>query len=139
MTEPVFPDKSKMPDDNALANVLGKKWALYERMYQFLEDDFGNIHKEWKFYMKKTGWSLKILQKKRNIFFLGPQKGFFRVTFIFGKKAQAVVENSDLPDNIKKTLRDARQYMEGKGLQIEVKLVKDLNIVKKLIRIKLEN
>jgi hypothetical protein len=139
MTEPVFPEKSKMPDDKALAGALGKRWKLYKKMSRYLEDDFGDIRKEWKFYMKKTGWTLRILQEKRAILYLGPQKSFFKVTFVFGKKAQEVVEKSDLPDHIKKTLRDAKQYMEGKGLQLDIKLVRDLNIVKKLIRIKLEN
>ncbi len=139
MIEPIFPEKSKMPDDKALAGVLKKKWTLYERMYRYLEDGFGDIRKEWKFYMKKTGWTLRILQKKRAILYLSPQRGFFKVAFVFGEKAQEAVEESDLPDYIKQTLRDAQQYMEGKGLQIEVKLVKDLSIVKKLIQIKLEH
>jgi len=49
------------------------------------------------------------------------------------------VEESDLPQNIKTTLKNAKKYMEGRGLSIEVKSSKEVEIVKKLVEIKVNN
>jgi hypothetical protein len=80
---------------------------------------------------------LKVLLKKRNLFFLTPLKGYFRVTFVFGEKAASAVEKSNLPTTIKKNLRDARRYVERRGLRLEVKSERAARNVKKLIDIKL--
>ena len=45
----------------------------------------------------------------------------------------------NLPGDIKNTLRNARKYMEGRGLSVELRRSEDAEIVKKLIRIKVEN
>jgi hypothetical protein len=71
--------------------------------------------------MKKYGWTRRFLHKKRVILYVGVRKGFFTVSFIFGGKAQTAVENSNLPESIKTSLRESRQYMEGKGLRLDVK------------------
>ncbi|MFC2088657.1 DUF3788 domain-containing protein [Calditrichota bacterium] len=139
MLEPVFIDKSKLPTQNELTNVLGKTSILWEEIQNYIKNNIGDTNPEWKFYMKKVGWQLKTLLKKRNLFFFTPYKDFFRMTFVFGDKAVAAVEQSDLPEDIKETLRSARKYMEGRGLSIEVKNRDDLENVKKMLEIKVNN
>jgi hypothetical protein len=79
------------------------------------------------------------LRKKRNLFFFTPFKNYFRITFVFGARAVAEVEKSDLPDGIKETLKNARKYAEGRGLSVEVKSSEDIQIIIKLIAIKVDN
>ena len=94
---------------------------------------------QWKFYSTKYGWTLKTLLKKRNLFFFTHLDGYFRIGFVFGDKAVAVIENSDFPGDIINELKNARKYAEGKWIAIEVKNQGDVENVKKLIDIKINN
>ncbi|MHC4678095.1 MAG: DUF3788 family protein [Planctomycetota bacterium] len=89
--------------------------------------------------MARNQGVLKTLQKKRNLFFFIPFEGSFRVSFVFGDKAVAVVEQSGLPKELAATLTNARKYAEGRGLQIDVKSSADVEHVKKLVEIKVNN
>lgn len=139
MAASVFDDKNKKPNDKMLKKALGKTYKLWEEIKKHLSEEYGELTENWKFYNQKSGWLLKTLKKKRNLFFFIPVKGFFKITFIFGDKAVRSVMESGLPDSIKTTLKNARKYMEGRGLQIEVGSAKEVEIVKKLIEIKINN
>lgn len=134
-----FMDQSVQPDNSHLARVLGEKTTFWEAIKQHIMQRHGNFIEEWKFYNTQSGWTLKVLLKKRNLFFFTPLQGFFRLAFIFGDKAVAAVEKSDLPSAIKKELQTARKYAEGRGLRIEVKSQQEVEQVKKLIDIKVSH
>jgi len=139
MSSSIFIDKSKKPNKAKLAEALGISSSLWEDIKSFIKENFGEFVEEWKFYSKKSGWTLKLLRKKRNLFFFLPQKGHFKITFVFGDKAVSAVEKSDLPKSIISNLVNARKYMEGRGLQIDVTTKAGVNHIKKLIKIKIEN
>jgi hypothetical protein len=132
-------DKSTEPQQSDILQLLGKSSGLLIELDQFLKSEFGNINFDWKFYTKKSGWTRKALLKKRNLFFLTPKENYFSVTFVFGDKAVAEVEKSNLPEDVKTRLREARKYMEGRGLGIDVLEKDDLYVVKKLTVIKVGN
>jgi hypothetical protein len=129
-------DKSTEPRQDEILQLLGKSSGLLLELDQFLESEFGNINFNWKFYTKKSGWTRKALLKKRNLFFFTPKENYFSITFVFGDKAVESVENSDLPEDVKTRLREARKYMEGRGICIDVSSNDDLDVVKKLTMIK---
>ncbi|MFQ5641020.1 MAG: DUF3788 domain-containing protein [bacterium] len=139
MSTSIFDDKSNQPDEDSLGEILATSAEYWTELKKYLEEKYGPITEEWKFYNQKSGWILKVLRKKRNLFFFTPLNGYFRVAFVFGDRAVAAVERSDLPEDIINTLRNARKYMEGRGLQIDVKLAGALENVKKLIEIKINN
>jgi hypothetical protein len=137
MAESVFEDKADMPDDEALAAALGKTHSLWTKIREHLAKEFDPLRPEWKFYSKKYGWTLKVQHKKRTILYLTPLDGGFRIAFVFGDRAVAAVEESTVPETVKEQLRNARKYVEGRGLRIEVKSAKDVKTVKELIHIKM--
>jgi len=132
-------DKSTLPTQKRIEQLLGDNAKLYNKLDRFCETELEPIIYDWKFYTKKSGWTRKTLLKKRNLFFLSPKVDMFSVTFVFGDKAVTAVENSDLPERIKTDLNQARKYMEGRGIRIDITASDDLEIVKKLLLIKLEN
>lgn len=138
MSEPIFLDKSKQPQEKDLKQTLGTSFNYWQDIKDFIKNDIGETSEEWKFYMKSTGWQLKTLLKKRNLFFFTPYKNCFRITFVFGDKAVAEVQKSDLPKNIVDELLNAKKYMEGRGLSLEVNSENDVEIVKKLLLIKVK-
>jgi hypothetical protein len=139
MAVSVFDDKAKQPSEQKLAKALGKSNRLWKEIKKNLKAEYGELIEEWKFYGQKSGWILKTLRKKRNLFFFIPLEGSFKVSFVFGDKAVAVVEESDLPEEIITSLKNARKYAEGRGLQIDVKGGADVEHIKKLVEIKVNN
>jgi hypothetical protein len=139
MSGSIFNDKTHKPDSGTLAKALGETAGFWEDIRVGLEEEHGELVEDWKFYGQKIGWTLKLLRKKRNLFFMTPQNGFFHIAFVFGDRAVAEVERSGLPESIKDALRTARKYAEGRGLQIDVTSADDIELVRKLARIKVAN
>jgi len=139
MSESIFDNKTIKPGTNDLNKVLGISSEYWNDFRRHIEEKFGPLTEDWKFYNQKSGWILKVLKKKRNLIFMIPVEDYFKITFVFGDKAVLVAEKSDLPREIINTLKDARKYMEGRGIQIEVKDLEDVKNIKKLVEIKVNN
>jgi len=102
-----------------LKDALGKTYKLWEEIKKHLKKEYGQTTEDWKFYNVKSGWLLKTYQKKRNLFFFIPLKDFFKLSFIFGDKAVLAVEESDLPQNIKTTLKNAKNIWKAEVFQLK--------------------
>jgi hypothetical protein len=139
MEPSIFCDRTQEPDDSQLADALGPTAGLWQELREHLESEYGPLLEEWKIYSEKSGWMKKVLRKKRNLFFFTPLDGRFRLGFVFGDRAVAAVEASELDDEIKQELRDARKYAEGRGLVLEVRTLEDIEPVKTLVAIKVKN
>ena len=139
MAASIFEDKDTIPDNKMLAKALGKSNRLWQDVKKHLKAEYGELIEDWKFYGQKSGWILKTLRKKRNLFFFIPLEGSFQVSFVFGDKAVAAVEKSDLPKELITELKDARKYAEGRGLRIDVKNSAGVENVKKLVKINVNN
>ena len=139
MSASVFDDKTVKPDEKALIKVIGKTAGHWKKIKTNLEKDYGELIEDWKYYGQKTGWLLKVLRKKRNLFFCIPEKNGFQIVFTFGDKAVSALDDSDLPEEIKEELKNARKYVEGRGLRINVKSAKDVKNIRKLVEIKVKN
>jgi hypothetical protein len=139
METSVFTDRSKKPDDKRLVKAIGKSSPHWTAIKAHIAKKHGEALELWKYYGPKAGWVLRIMLKKRNVFFLTPLKGTFRITFVFRDKVVSAIEKSRLPAALRNDLKDARRYAERRALRLEVKTQKDATSVKKLIDIKLAN
>lgn len=135
-----FEDKTIEPQDKDLEIALGSTYRLFEEIFKHLVDIHKDIRPEWKHYGKKMGWQLKLFKGKRNIMFIVPFEGNFIVYFTFGDKAVQQVMESNLPDELKTELQNAKKYMEGRGINLSItKDSENVDHIKKLIDIKLNN
>ncbi len=139
MRENVFNDKSAKPDGKSVLKALGRAGNCWLEIRRYAEESFGPLTEEWKYYSPKYGWTMKLLSKKRNLLFFVAMDGSFRVAFVFGDKAAAAIKKSDLPKEIIDEIRNAKKYVEGTGLRLEVKDAKSAAIIKRLIQMKVEN
>jgi len=94
---------------------------------------------EWKSSGMKYGWSLRLKQKKKNIVYLSPCAGCFRVAFVLGDRAVEAARNSGLSKTTVQVLDEAPHYPEGTGVRLMVKSAKDLADIRKLALVKLAN
>jgi hypothetical protein len=133
-----FIGKTEMPTAEEIAAALGKTAELWTELIDWLAEQ-GASGQEWKAYSPKSGWSLRLKVKKRNIIYLSPCSGNFCAGFIFGDKAVAAARQSNLNKATLKLIDEAPRYPEGTGLCVIVKAQKDLAAVRKLALIKLAN
>jgi len=133
-----FIGKTEVPTENEVSTVLGTSSALWKELVEWLVEQGATV-KEWNSYSSKSGWSLRLKVKKRNIIYLSPCAGCFRVAFIFGNKAVAAAHQSNLSKATLKLLKEAPRYPEGTGVRLVIKSSRDLAAVRKLALIKLAN
>jgi len=134
-----FNDRSVVPNDDMVAAALADSNPLWEELQNHVHEFYPNITKEWKHYGKASGWTCKLISGKRNMLFFTPQNGCFRVRIVLGERAAARAGSADLPDDIKEAIRTAAPYVEGRGIDVDISRSEQLDAVKSLLRIKLEN
>jgi hypothetical protein len=132
-------DKSKIPDDEQLAEVLGESKRFWDEIADHLSEQYDPLTEEWKYSGQKWGWSLRLIHKKRTILYLTPGIGFYYTGFVLGGKAVEAAQQSGLPADVLDAINVAPKYAEGTGVRLEVRTVEDLEAVKKLAKIKMDN
>jgi len=137
-TPNAFIGKTTLPTAEELAAALGSTAEVWKQLLDWLAEQ-GVANPEWNSYSPKTGWSVCLKFKKRNIVYLAPCNGCFRVAFVLGDKAVAAARQSGLSKSTLKLLDEAPRYPEGTGLRLIVKATKDLAAIRKLALIKLAN
>ena len=135
----IFLVKEAKPTESELVEKLGLKHMLWKQIYDLVLLKYPNGLAEWNFPGKKYGWSFRIKDKKRAIIYLLPRDGFFKVAFVFGDKAVNEIMNSNISEDIKTELKQAKKYAEGRGIRIEIKNESILTDIDQLIDIKLNN
>ena len=137
MESPVFPDKKHKPTDADLAAVLGRAQRHWDTLKTQAFAAAPEAVPEWKYYMRRIGWTFILRGKRRNVLYMRPTApGRFNVTFIFGDKAVQTAEESDLPHETIEALRNAPKYSEGRGINITVTSTAHVKIATKLLAIK---
>jgi hypothetical protein len=124
-------DGSHAPTDDEVRALLGRTFPLYQAVLTLAP-----VRPEWRFYGPKYGWSLKLFEKKRNLCFVGVDRGELSVAFILGEKALARALDADLPEPLADKVRHARKYPEGYGVTLSLSKKADLDSVRRLLEIK---
>jgi hypothetical protein len=129
-------DKSKQPDDNDLAEVLGRSKRFWDDLIRHIILEYEPVTQVWGFY---KSWSLRLIRKKRTILYLIPCERYFLCAFVFGQKATKAARQSNLPKDVMKTINEAKVYAEGRGFRLEVRKKQDIDTMNTLAAIKMAN
>ena len=133
-----FAGQTEPPTQAEVALALGKSQCLWQELVSDLKHDLG-LAEQWGSSSIKAGWSLRLQSKKRNIVYLAPGKGCFLASFALGHKAIAAARKSKLLARVFKIISEAKRYAEGTAVRMDVQNAEDLNAIKMLAKIKLEN
>jgi len=139
MAMSIFDDKATIPNDEMVDTVIANSAGLWNKLKSHVLANYQGTNQEWKFYSKKAGWSLIFKQNKRTLFYFVPCDGYFMIALVLGEKAEKVVEQSSIPEHIKKIIASATFYVEGKSFFVDVKDEKDLEPIFTLLKIKEES
>ncbi|HLP50374.1 MAG TPA: DUF3788 family protein [Chitinophagales bacterium] len=135
----IFADRKSEPTQTDLKNALGNTFEYWTQLANYTHKSFTAAKSEWYFSGEKYGWSFRISDHKRVLIYLLPRDKFFKVAFVFGKKATDEIMSSKIADSIKTELRAAKAFAEGRGIRLDVKNKLMLDDIQKLIAIKLAN
>lgn len=135
----IFPEKEVKPTENELSEKLQDQYLLWKQIHDLVLEKYPDGVKEWNYPGKKYGWSFRIKDKKRAIIYFLPRDRYFKVAFVFGQKAFDIVMESDISEQIKNDLRNAKKYAEGRGVSIDVRDLSVVSDIEQLIEIKLSN
>ncbi|MFZ5353950.1 MAG: DUF3788 family protein [Bacillota bacterium] len=133
-----FEDKGSVPKENELQEILGAAWRHWMSIKHHTENTYQNVNEEWKHYGKASGWTLLMKQKKRTLYYLFPCQDHFIIQFVFGEKAAEEAEKSNLSEEIKQSIREAKPYIEGRSFRVTVRSTGEIAAIEELIKIKVE-
>lgn len=139
MAYSAFDDKATKPKPRELEQTLGRSAMHWKRLIAHAEEVFAPLTQEWGFSGAKWGWSLRLKQKKRTIVYLTPRAKHFVAGFALGEKAVRAAHDEGLPDWVLEAIEAAPKYAEGRGVRLEVRVVKDLEGVKQVAAVKMAN
>ena len=133
----VLNDRFTMPTDELIFAVIGDKRIFWQKVINYLHDNYTDISEVWRFYDDGKCWLFRTLKKKKTIFWVGILDDTFRVSFYFSDKAVPLIAQSDLPEKIK---NEYASTQDNKFRSITIKIVdaEDVDNVIKLIGIRLK-
>lgn len=134
-----FLGKTVQPTEKEVAAALGPAASAWNELLDWLLEKQNLADREWNSFSPKYGWALRVKRKKRNILYLAPGEGCFRVSFVLGDRAVAAVRANKPAKALLKALDEAPRYAEGTSLRLVVSKPKDLAAVRTLTLVKLAN
>jgi hypothetical protein len=124
------------PSVSQLAFELGSAIELWNGVLDGISERFGPVEQEWKPSKSEFGWVSLLKQRKRTLLYLTPQKGSVLAATVLGERAVGVALASELPEEMKTLLREARQFAEGRGIRFAIKDAPDISSLVELVGIK---
>lgn len=135
----IFMEKSVMPTLSDAAKVV-PNFDDWKTLMDCVFANYPPAIEEWKMPAKSYGWSFRLKDKKRNIIYFVPHDDRFTVGFVFGQNAtDAVLAHPNIPFEWKKLLLEAKVYVEGRVLSIEVYNNEPITAICEIIKIKIAN
>ncbi len=132
-----FDDKATPPGKHALIETLGRTGTLWTRLCEDLEAQYGPLVQEWNYWGKSHGWSMRLKRKKRAIVYMTPCRSHFLASFALGEKACAAAHAAGAPTAVLKLIDAAPKFVEGRGVKVQVRSKRDIDIVAALAAIKM--
>ena len=137
MEKPELTDKNIFPTEEIIFSHIGKSKILWQSLFEYIHTNHLDLLEQRKYYKDGKCWLLKICKKAKTIFWIAVFKDSFRMTFYFTDKAEQVINNAPISDELKEQFKNGKRYNKIRGLSISFKYKRDIEYAKSLIRIKL--
>ena len=132
----VLSDKSVIPTDEYIFSLIGDNKLHWKKIMDHVSENYKDASGSWNYYNDGKQWLFKMVRKKKTIFWSSLIDKTFRITFYLGNKAEAIIENSDLPQAVKDEFKTAKRYGLIRPLTFVINSETDVDNVVKMISIK---
>jgi len=132
----ILTDPKIQPNDELIFSIIGENAIYWKLIISYLHDNHSDITEVWRFYNDGKCWLFRTLRKTKTIYWAGILKDTFRITFYLSDKAESLIEESTLSENVKE------EFWKTKGskfraITVVMHATEDLENVLKLLEIKL--
>jgi hypothetical protein len=132
----VLSDKLVIPTDEYIFSLIGDNKLHWKKIMDHLSENYKDASGSWNYYNDGKQWLFKMVHKKKTIFWSSLIDKSFRITFYLGNKAEAIIENSDLPQAVKDEFKTAKRYGLIRPVTFVINSETDVDNVLKMIAIK---
>lgn len=136
MEPSVLTDPTLFPGDEVIFGHLGRRRALWEALFAFIQAEHPDFVAQWRYYRDGKSWLMNVSRKKKTVFWLSVIKGTFRITAYFTDKAKPAILASALSDELKEQFIGGRRFGTLGGITITFKKKRDVEDARILIALK---
>jgi hypothetical protein len=128
-------DPDTFPDDNVLAELLGKRSGLWDLFSRTMVAGHAGRSADWTYYRDGKRWLCKVNAKKKTLCWVSVWPGMFKVTCYFGSRYEAEVAKAGIPPALKRAFR-ASAGKSFRPITVEVTTKAALKDVEALLELK---
>jgi len=128
-------DGRRKPSAKDIADVLGRAASLYDDLMKFMDFEYSLIG-ALEYGGQKYGWAMEFRKGGKPLATLFPADKKFVAQIVLGRDASAEAAKLNLGNHVREVFDHARQLFDGRWLFIPVTSKRDLEDVKRLIRLK---
>ena len=136
--KPILNDPDQYPTEEVIYSCIGKRKTLWISFFDMLGEQHPDFSQEWRYYKDGKNWLMKVTRKSKTIFWLSVWKNDFKIGFYFSDKAEELINQSDISDDLKEQFKDGKRYGKIRGLTIVFRKKKDIEYANSLIAIRLK-
>jgi Protein of unknown function (DUF3788) len=136
MDAPILTDKEQFPGDDVIFAHLGRRRALWEALFGFIETRHPDCVAQWRYYNDGKSWLLNLSRKKKTVFWLSLVGNTFRITAYFTEKARDAIRTSALSEEPKEQFMGREPIGKLRGITITFRKKRDVEDAKALIALK---
>lgn len=131
-----FCEKGKKPGEEQIAELLGNKFEVWDAVNSYLINII-KAKSAYKFYGKNYGWALGFTKNGRSIISLYPLQNDFTIQIILKKRHENDVIKAASNKDFEKIILETPEISEGKWIFFKYSLVNSIEVIKKIIEIRL--
>jgi hypothetical protein len=135
MDKPLLNEQTLFPSNEVLKNVLAESYPAFEQLSAILTNEQGLVL-EWNYYKDGHAWLCKVLNRKKNLFWLPAWNMFFKASFYFTEKHLESFASLDISEALKEELYRAKPTGKLLPLQFEIRTVEQLSDLLKIVEFK---
>jgi hypothetical protein len=136
--KPILNDPDQYPTEEVIYSCIGKRKTLWISFFDMLGEQHPDFSQEWRYYKDGKNWLMKVTRKSKTIFWLSVWKNDFKIGLYFSDKAEELINQSDISDDLKQQFKNGKRYGKIRGLTIVFRKKKDIEYAKSLIAIRLK-
>jgi hypothetical protein len=121
------------PSEQELRELLGRRYQLFDRVAR----PRPGVQGEWRCYKKGTPPTLKVIEGKRTLYYVRPDKSWVHVTFLLTRRASDAALAGRLPEVVRTAIRTAKEFPEGRAVRLELHRLAEVSDLEALLAVKL--
>jgi hypothetical protein len=113
--------------------LLGRRYPLFDRVAHPGPSAAG----QWRCYKKGTPPVLKVVDGKRTLYYVRPDRDAVHVSFLLTRRASDAALAGRLSGRLRDAIRSAQEFPEGRAVRLELRRLAEVADVEALLAVKL--